>query len=95
MTGGVLELATCLDERANVRLTLPFSYGTVYPKAEMLFPMRGGRGYLQPFRFTGLREEESLILEKEIKELLKQAMAPATEGHGLGFRPPRFYLESF
>jgi hypothetical protein len=61
----------------------------------MLFPMRGLHGYLQPFRFSGLRAEERQILETEITELLKQTVAPATTGHGSGFRPPRFYLESF
>jgi hypothetical protein len=95
ITGGLLELATYLDERAKVSMTIPFGSGTLRPEAEMLFPMRGLHGYLQPFRFTSLRVEERQILETEITILLKQTMAPATGNHGPGFRPPRFYLESF
>lgn len=95
ITGGLLELAMYLDERAKVGLTIPIGSGTLRPKAEMLFPMRGAHGYLQPFRFTSLWAEERQILETEITELLKQTMAPAPGSHGPGFRPPRFYLESF
>lgn len=95
ITGGVLELAKYLDERAKVHLTIPVGSGTLRPKAEMLFPMRGVHSYLQPFRFSGLNADERQILDKEITELLKQAMSTATPGHGPGFRPPRFYLESF
>jgi hypothetical protein len=95
ITGGLLELAMYLDERARVRLTLPIGSTIVRPKAEMLFPMRGAQGYLQPFRFTGLWAEERQIMETEIKELLKHTMASANGDHGSGFRPPRFYLESF
>lgn len=95
ITGGLLELAVYLDERAKIDLTLPVGSSTVRPKAEMLFPMRALQGYMQPFRFTRLWAEESQILEAEITRLLKQSMAPATPGHGAAFRPPRFYLESF
>jgi hypothetical protein len=95
ITGGLLELAMYVDERAKVDLTLPVGSSILRPQAEMLFPMRGLHGYLQPFRFSGLRAEERQILETEITELLKQTVAPATTGHGSGFRPPRFYLESF
>jgi hypothetical protein len=95
ITGGLLELAMYVDERAKVDLTIPVGSSILRPQAEMLFPMRGLHGYLQPFRFSGLRAEERQILETEITELLKQTVAPATTGHGSGFRPPRFYLESF
>ena len=91
----MLELAVCLDERAKIDLTLPVGSSTVRPKAEMLFPMRAVRGYMQPFRFTRLWAEESQILEAEITQLLKQSMTPATPGHEAALRPPRFYLESF
>jgi len=91
----LLELAVCLDERAKIDLTLPVGSSTVRPKAEMLFPMRAVRGYMQPFRFTRLWAEESQILEAEITQLLKQSMTPATPSHGAALRPRRFYLESF
>jgi hypothetical protein len=95
VTGGLLELTMYVDERAKVGLTIPIGGGAIRPKGQMLFPMRAAQGYLQPFRFTSLWLEEREILEKEINSLLKQSMAPAPGSHGAGFRPPRFYLESF
>jgi hypothetical protein len=93
ITGGLLELAKYVDERAKVDLTLPVGSSILRPKAQMLFPMRGARGYLQPFRLINVSAEELQILEREINSLLKQTMAQTTGSHGLGFRPPRFYLE--
>jgi hypothetical protein len=93
ITGGLLEIAQCLDERAKVGLTIALGSSLVHPKAEMLFPMRGAQGYLQPFRFTSVSGEDLHVLDKEITELLKQA-ASAASGRGSGFRPS-FYLESF
>jgi hypothetical protein len=90
----LLELAAYVDERARIGLTISVGSSTLHPKAEMLFPMRGVHGYMQPFRFTSLWAEECQILETEITELLKKSVTPAPEGHGSGFRPPRFYLES-
>ena len=59
----------------------------------MLFPMRATQGYLQPFRFTDLREEECLVLQTEIGERLRQAKPFAPGRSGFGFRPQNF-LES-
>lgn len=95
ITGGLLELSTYLEERTRVSLIFEVGFAFVHPKAEMLFPMRGGGGYLQPFRITWMGEEERHRLQMEIAELLKQIVAPATAGHGPGYRPPRFFLESF
>lgn len=95
ITGGLLELASYVDERASVELKFQMGSSVLAPKAEMLFPMRGAHGYMQPFRFTRLWAEESQILEAEITELLARGVTPAPAGHGSGFRPPRFYLESF
>jgi hypothetical protein len=94
ITGGMLEVADYLDERARIKLTIPFASGTVCAKAEMLFPMRGALGYLQPFRITSLCEEQLHLLDTEVTELLKQSTAPAKLAHGRDFRPP-FYLETF
>lgn len=90
-----MEVATYLEERAWVGLTIRVGSSVVHPTAEMMFPMRGAIGYLQSFRVTSFRAEERQMLEKEITVLIKQTMTPATAGHGSGFRPPRFYLESF
>ena len=95
ITGGLLELATCLEERTRVRMTIYLDSSFVHPAAEMMFPMRAALGYLQPFRMTDLRADDRQILEKEIATLLKQTTAAATAAHSSGFRPPRYYLESF
>jgi hypothetical protein len=95
ITGGLLELATCLEERARVRMTIYLDSSFVHPAAEMMFPMRGAIGYLQPFRLTSLQANERQILEKEITALLKQTTTTAATAHSSGFRPPRYYLESF
>jgi hypothetical protein len=94
ITGGLLELGTCLDERVTINLTLYLGTRTVRGKAKTLFPMRATQGYLQPFRFTDLREEEGRALDIEIRELLKQATPLAHGRRGLGLRLPRPLLES-
>jgi hypothetical protein len=93
ITGGLLELATYVDKRASVSLTLYLGSSIVRPRAEMLFPMLRGQSFLQPFRFTGLWAEERHILGSEITALLKQTMAPAKTGDRLDSRPTRFLLE--
>jgi len=86
VTGGLLELATCLEERSKVSLSLPIGVDILRPNAEMLFPMWSAQGYLQPFRFTRLWAQERQILETEITELLKQTVARSAVGHGPGLR---------
>jgi hypothetical protein len=92
-TGGLLELDNCLDEGVTVNLTLHLGSRPVRGKAAMLFPMRATQGYLQPFRFTDLRDEECSALDAEIRELLRQARPFALGRRKFGFRPTRF-LES-
>lgn len=95
ITGGMLELAMYLDERAKVGLTFPVGSSTLHPKAEMLFPMRAANSYLQPFRFTSIWAAERDLLEREITGLLNQTTAPVPGSHGPRTRPPRFDLETF
>lgn len=94
ITGGLLELATCLEERIWVGLTIPLASGSVYPTAEMMFPMRSGIGYLQPFRITKIRAEELHRLDKEVTALRRQALSATAAAHAPGFRPPHYFLES-
>jgi hypothetical protein len=94
ITGGLLELGACVEERVWVNLTIFLNTGPVRPTAEMMFPMRGGDSYLQPFRITRLRAEELHLLDREVTELRKLSFAPNASGHGIGFRPPNYYLES-
>lgn len=96
-TGGLLELAAYVEERVAVGLSLAIGSGLVHGRAEMLFPMRGVTGYLQPFRFTSLREGQIYILNREINELLRQPQAAtaatAAPKVELGVHLPNYLLE--
>ena len=92
ITGGLLELAACLDERVSVNLTLHMGPRTIRGRAAMLFPMCTPQGYQQPFRFTDLRDQERLALEAEIQHLLKQSTL--TTRPGLGLRPRQSLVET-
>ena len=93
ITGGLLDASTYVEERTWVKLTIYLSTGAVNTVAEMMFPMRGGAGFLQPFRFTSLGSEELLALDREVTFALNQTVNGKTMDSGL--RAPRFYLESF
>jgi hypothetical protein len=107
MTGGLLEVATYIDERSRIALAFQLGAAPLLAKAEMLFPMRGGgMGYLQPFRFTAFGAGVRQTLEIEIAALLKQtplapkpaepvkSETPVKAGRGSGLRLPRFFLET-
>jgi hypothetical protein len=93
ITGGLLDLATCLEERAWVELTIYLSSGPVRTTAELLFPMRREGAFLQPFRFTSVGAEELQALDREITGLLQQTVG-AKSGEP-GVRAPRYYLETW
>lgn len=93
VTGGLLEVTTYLDERVKVDLTIPFSAVSVRMKAELLFPMRSGIGFLQPFRITRMSGEDLQLLDAEITKFRKQAESSTRPSSREGLRPP--YLDSF
>ena len=93
ITGGLLDVATYVEERTWVKLTIYLSTGAVNGVAEMMFPMRGGAGYLQPFRFVSLDAEDLHALDCEVTALLKQTITGKAGDTGL--RAPRFYLETW
>lgn len=95
VTGGLVEIATYLEERSKVELAISIGGSIVRPSAEMLFPMWGAQGFLQPFRLTRLWAQERQMLEAEIVELLRQSVARFAAGPGLAPCPRPFYLESF
>ena len=107
MTGGLLEVAAYIDERSQIALAFQLGAAPLLAKAEMLFPMRGGLGYLQPFRFIAFGAGVRQTLEIEIAALLNNTLLPAKPaepakaatpdkaGHGTGLRLPRFFLDSF
>ena len=93
VTGGLLELATYIDERSRIAVAFAFGSANVHANAELLFPMRGGLGYMQPFRFTGFGAGVRPTLEVEIANRLRQIMAAAPPRRGLSDRSPRFSLD--
>jgi hypothetical protein len=95
VTGGLLELATYIDERSRIAMGFAFGSMNVHANAELLFPMRGGLGYMQPFRFTAFGAGVRPTLEIEITNMLRQLMAAARPRRGLSDRSPRFFLDSF
>ena len=92
VNGGLLELTNCLDERSKVVLAFQIGTGLLQGKAELLFPMRGGMGFMQPFRFTSLAAGTRQTLDREIARL--QPQTPGSS-HVLGSRPPDSLLDSF
>ena len=94
VTGGLLELATYIDERSRIAMAFAFGSANVHANAELLFPMRGGMGYMQPFRFTVFGTGVRPTLEVEIGNMLRQITAAAQPRRGLGDRSPRFSLDS-
>lgn len=97
LTGGLLELAGYVEERVPFGFTLSIGSGVVHGRAEMLFPMRSVTGYLQPFRFTSLREEQIYILNREINQLLQPPQAATATNAAprveLGVHLPNYLLE--
>jgi hypothetical protein len=93
VTGGLLDLAQYLDERVQVSMVFRFGSDIVQPRAQLLFPMRGGMGYLQPFRFTSIGARERGILATEIDFRIKQETADKS-AQRLGSRLPQSLFDS-
>lgn len=70
ITGGLLHLETPLDEGIKVEVIFHVGSSTVRSKATMLFPMWATKGYLQPFEFDDLSEEERSNLKADLQRLL-------------------------
>jgi hypothetical protein len=94
ITGGLLELATYVDERSHIAMAFAFGSMNVHANAELLFPRRGGLSYMQPFRFTGFATGVRPTLELEITKMLRQMMAATQSSHRLPDRSPRFSWDS-
>jgi hypothetical protein len=70
ITGGLLHLETPLDEGIKVEVIFHVGNSTVRSKARMLFPMWATKGYLQPFEFADLGEEDRGNLKADLQRLL-------------------------
>ena len=75
ITGGLLNVASPLDEGIKVELIFHVGESTVRSKARMLFPMWATQGYLQPFEFSGLNEKERHSLGIDLQRLLDASAA--------------------
>ena len=75
ITGGLLHLETPLDEGIKVEVIFHVGSSTVRSKARMLFPMWATQGYLQPFEFSDLGEEERSNLQADLQQLLNCSAA--------------------
>lgn len=91
VTGGLVELGPYIDERSKVMMVFQLGAGLLQARAEMMFPMRGGMGYFQPFRFTGFAPGARQTLEAQINALLRQTVGP---NHQLGLAAQRFVADS-
>jgi hypothetical protein len=92
INGGLLELTNYFDERSQVALAFQIGTGLLRGKAELLFPMWGGMGFMQPFRFTAFAAGTRQTLDREIASLRPQTAGPS---HVLRSRPPDSLLDSF
>jgi hypothetical protein len=70
VTGGLLHLETPLDEGIKVEVIFHVGESTVRTKARMLFPMWATQGYLQPFEFVDLGQEDRGNLQADLQRLL-------------------------
>jgi len=75
ITGGLLQLETPLDEGIKVEVIFHVGNSTVRSKARMLFPMWATQGYLQPFEFDELDEEDRCNLRVDLERLLASSAA--------------------
>jgi hypothetical protein len=72
ITGGLLNVDAPLDEKLKVELIFQIGEATIREKAEMLFPMWATQGWLQPFRFVDLPEENKNVLEASLLAFVQQ-----------------------
>jgi len=70
--GGLLRIADPLSEKEKVQVALHVGSTTLRSEAEILSAMWATRGYLQPFRFTGLPTHKQAELRQTLESLLKK-----------------------
>src|SRR5271165_5656290 len=75
ITGGLLHLEQPLDEGIKVEVIFHVGSSTVRSKATMLFPMWATQGYLQPFEFSDLGEDDRSNLQADLQRLLECSAA--------------------
>jgi hypothetical protein len=79
-SGGVIHMEKPLDEKLEVELIFHLRENTIRSKAQMLFPMWATQGWMQPFRFVDLSEENREILDTNLKSFLGEEAKGAAAG---------------
>ena len=76
-TGGLIHVVKPVDEGIKVEVIFHIS-STIRSKAKMLFPMWATQGYLQPFQFSDLNEEDRQELENNLHQFLPMSQAASS-----------------
>jgi len=71
VTGGLVQVENPLDEGIKVEVIFHVGKSTVRTKARILFPMWATKGYLQPFEFVDLANDDRILLETELKDFFR------------------------
>jgi hypothetical protein len=75
-SGGLLHVDEPLNEGIKVELAFHVGKSTVRGKARLFFPMWATQGYLQPFEFDSLAEEDIRKLQVDLQKLLQASTLP-------------------
>jgi hypothetical protein len=78
VTGGLAHFEQPLDEGILVEIIFHVGNSTVRAKARTLFPMWATQGYLQPFEFDDLGEENRQQLQSDLQKLLTHSARAAS-----------------
>jgi hypothetical protein len=79
-TGGVIHFEKPLDEKLEVQLIFHIGETTIRGKAQMLFPMWATQGWMQPFRFVDLSDENRESLDANLRSFLGEPAKSAAAG---------------
>ena len=79
-SGGVIHMEKPLDEKLEVELIFHLRESTIRSKAQMLFPMWATQGWMQPFRFVDLSEDNLKILDTNLKSFIGEAAKETAAG---------------
>jgi hypothetical protein len=75
-TGGLMNVEQPLDEKLEVELIFHLGEITIREKAQIMFPMWATQGWLQPFRFIDLPEDNKNALETTLRSFVQRLQEP-------------------
>lgn len=76
ITGGLMHMEKPLDEKLKVELIFQLGEATIRESAEMMFPMWATQGWLQPFRFVDIPENNRDILKQSLLQFVQALPKP-------------------